>query len=80
MSETKPRYTLVVEFDGDPPRLGFGDTIIGGELVAVQFDDALAENERLLRALRDAIGRPMGVVPDSANEFLSLIQTVPEAV
>ena len=47
-----------------------------GQLVAVQADDATvdrvkAENEALLIALHDAIRRPMGVVPASADQFYS---------
>lgn len=46
-----------------------------GQLVAVQADDAIervkAENEALLIALHDAIRRPMGVVPASADQFYS---------
>ena len=42
------KHTILVEFDGDQPGYCKGMKVLGGEVVAVQFSDALAENERLI--------------------------------
>ena len=45
----KTRYTLLVEFDGDPPSVAANQPILGGKLVEVSFRDEMAA----LRHLED---------------------------
>lgn len=49
-------HTLVVEFDGPTPTYAAGDRVLGGRLVAVDFDgDRLAVAEELLEALQAVV-------------------------
>lgn len=43
------RITILLEYENqsDVPRFGANMTALGGKIIAVQFGDALAENERL---------------------------------
>ncbi len=48
-------HTLVVEFDGPAPTYGSRDIVLGGRLVAVDFDgNRLAMADEMLAALRRA--------------------------
>ena len=44
----KTRYTLLVEFDGDPPSVAAHQPILGGSLVGASFRDEFAEHEQLV--------------------------------
>lgn len=47
------KLTVVLEYaDGQPePRFHAGMKVLGGDVVAVQFDDALIQSEKLTEAL-----------------------------
>ena len=45
--------TYVVEFEGSSPAVSAGTEIMGGKLIGVQFDDALAEIEELQNYIGD---------------------------
>jgi hypothetical protein len=53
----KTRYTLLVEFDGDPPSVAANQPILGGSLVAVSFQDEFAEQEKTAAALHQLAHR-----------------------
>ena len=62
------RYTAVFEFEaGKEPRVNKGNGWLGGKLCAVQFNDALIENERLKNQDDDArqvIARGLALMSD----------------
>ena len=48
------RYTLVFEWhDGQEPEINRDTSLFGGSICAVQFNDALAENERLIKRIEE---------------------------
>ena len=59
-------YTLAVRFDGPPPSVHGGMDILGGTLVAVQFDHALKELDRYRTALEQISD---GYASDDAAEI-----------
>lgn len=48
-------YTVVLKYENNaaPPPIGAGTTALGGQVVAVQFNDALEENARLLEQIEE---------------------------
>lgn len=63
-------HTLVVEFDGPAPTYAAGDTVMGGRLVAVDFDgNRLAVAEQMLEALQAVLADVQDIENDS---YLSL--------
>ena len=48
---TKQYMTFVVEFEGETPRIGFGDEIFGGRITAMSCYDSISAEE----ILQDAI-------------------------
>ena len=53
------KFTVVIEYEegAQEPRFRAKMNVLGGEVVAVQFNDALEEIERLEKELDSCLGR-----------------------
>ena len=69
MDETKINYNHRYYYENGHITGCFGDNMDSVDEYAEEMDALIQELKKMRQALHDAINRPMGIVPESAERF-----------